>query len=78
MILILMAIILVIICYITYKLTFWSRQGIPNDIASIYNRSQEPFHLSDMKSHQKFGKVVGYSIFEMKRFKAQFLINISS
>ncbi len=39
-----MAIILVIICCITYKLTFCGRQGIP----------KEPFNLSDMKSHQKF------------------------
>ncbi len=73
-----MTITLVIICYISYKLTFWSRQGILDDIASLYNRSQELFHLSDMKSHLKFGKVVGYSMFQIKLFKTQFLINISS
>jgi hypothetical protein len=47
----------------TYKLTLCRWQEIPNDIASIYNRSEGPFHFSDMKSHQEFGKVVGYSLF---------------
>lgn len=42
-----------------YKLTFWSRQGIPNEVSSIWNRFTEPFHVADLKSTLKYGSVVG-------------------
>lgn len=50
---------LVIILYLRYKLKYWTWQGIPNDVFSIYNRFTRPFHEADLESYKKYGKVVG-------------------
>ena len=42
---------------VVYKLLYWSRHNIPNDLSSRY---RQPFHLSDLESHRKYGKIVGY------------------
>lgn len=56
---ILLLFVFVLVLSIYYKLTFWSRQGIPNEVSSIWNRFTEPFHTADMKSSLKYGSVVG-------------------
>ena len=45
--------------FLFYKLTFWCRQNVPNEVASIFNRFQKPFHIADNESAQKYGDVVG-------------------
>lgn len=45
--------------FVYWKLTYWQRQGIPNEIGSIFNRFVEPFHLADQNSQRKYGDVVG-------------------
>nr|AMN92160.1 CYP384A1 [Tetranychus cinnabarinus] len=47
------------ISWLIYKLTHWQRQGIPNDVASLWNRWTKPFHESDTQAYEKYGRVVG-------------------
>lgn len=56
---VILALILLAVAYIYWKLTFWKRQLIPNDVASIYNRFLKPFHLADQEAYRKFGEVIG-------------------
>lgn len=42
-----------------YKLTYWHRLGIPNDISSLWNRWTKPFHESDTQAYRKYGRIVG-------------------
>ncbi|RWS04380.1 cytochrome P450 monooxygenase-like protein, partial [Dinothrombium tinctorium] len=42
-----------------HRLTFWKRQGIVNEVASIYNRFTKPFHIADQIAYKKYGSVVG-------------------
>ena len=51
--------VLLTVCYLYRKLTFWSSQGIPNEPASMYNRFLKPFHIADHESAHKYGDVVG-------------------
>ncbi|XP_074595347.1 cytochrome P450 6a14 isoform X2 [Brevipalpus obovatus] len=54
-----------LVLYLVYKLTYWLRKGVPNDISSMWNRYQHPFHESDTDGYKKFGKVVGmYEVFQ--------------
>jgi len=48
-----------IVGYFYWKLTFWQRQGLPNDSASFFNRFLTPFHIADERTYKKFGKFVG-------------------
>lgn len=54
---------LVVTCLVSLffyrKLTYWKRQGVPNEVASLYNRFLKPFHLADLESKIKYGDVVG-------------------
>ncbi|KAI1301865.1 Cytochrome P450 3A25 [Halotydeus destructor] len=54
-----LAIIIVFTSYVRFKLTFWKRQGIPNDVASIWNRFTEPFHIADQRAIRKHGDIIG-------------------
>nr|AGG35986.1 cytochrome P450 monooxygenase [Panonychus citri] len=48
-----------------YKLTYWHRLGIPNDISSLWNRWTKPFHESDTQAYRKYGRIVGgYELFQ--------------
>ena len=48
-----------LIAFVLHRLTFWSRQNVPNELASLYNRFQKPFHVADHESARRFGDVVG-------------------
>lgn len=58
-ILVLASVVTIMTAFVAYKLTFWSRQSVPNEVASLYNRFWEPFHIADKKSAEKYGDVVG-------------------
>lgn len=50
---------LFLVIFVIYKLTYWTRKGVPNDVCSLWNRYTNPFHESDTNGYRKFGKVVG-------------------
>ncbi|CAG2172970.1 unnamed protein product [Oppiella nova] len=50
-------IILSLIQFLYNKWTFWSRQGIPQDLSS---RTGQPYQLVDPEAHRKHGKVFGF------------------
>ncbi len=54
------SIIICIIIFISYKLTFWKRQKIPNKITHILSLFSYPIHLADQKLIEKYGKIVGF------------------
>ncbi len=50
---------LLFVFFLRYKWKYWSWQGVPNDLGSVYNRFSTPFHVADQESYKKYGKVVG-------------------
>ena len=59
MITVLSSLLLGLVLYVYHKLTFWSRQGIPNELSSIWNRFTKPFHIADQEATKKYGSVIG-------------------
>lgn len=54
------SVLVVLLClYIYWKLTFWSRQNIPNEVSSIWNRFSKPFHIADLEGTKKYGPIIG-------------------
>jgi len=47
------------IAYVYYKLTFWERCGIPNDIFHTYKSFSNILQLNDWNCIKKNGKIVG-------------------
>jgi len=51
-----------LVYYIYYKLTFWKRQNIPNIVSHSANAFQNYVHLADQNCIQKYGNIVGFVI----------------
>jgi hypothetical protein len=58
-IVLLLSLIIILIGYIKYKLTFWKRQGIPNDVFHTYNSFKNVMQINDWNCIKTNGKVVG-------------------
>jgi hypothetical protein len=48
-----------LLLYLRYKLTFWKRQGIPNVIFHTYKLINNVTHLNDFDCIKAHGKIVG-------------------
>jgi hypothetical protein len=53
------AAIVLLITYIKYKLSFWTRQGIPNDVFHTYKSFKNVMQTSDWNCIKTNGKIVG-------------------
>jgi hypothetical protein len=58
-IVLLLSLIIILIGYIKYKLTFWKRQGIPNDVFHTYKSFKNVMQINDWNCIKTNGKVVG-------------------
>ena len=54
------ALVVLLISYLRFKLTFWKRQGIPNNITFIYKTFNNVMSENDWNCIKSYGKVVGY------------------
>ena len=54
------ALIVILICFLIFKLTFWKRQGIPNNISHNYKIFNKVMTDHDWNCIKTYGKVVGY------------------
>ena len=55
----LIAIIIILVIYIKHKLTFWSKQFIPNDLFLFNSYFSSTINEMDQKNTKKLGKVFG-------------------
>jgi hypothetical protein len=53
------ALIILLMIYLYFKLTFWKRQGIPNDVLYTYKALNNVLHLSDWNCIKTKGKIIG-------------------
>ena len=53
------ALIVILVFYLIYKLTFWKRQGIPNNILYTYKIFNNVMSDIDWNCIKTYGKIVG-------------------
>ncbi|XP_053207310.1 cytochrome P450 3A8-like isoform X2 [Panonychus citri] len=56
---VIIVLLVLLIVWLHYRLTYWSRQGIPNAINTIYNRLSKPVHFADLDAYNKHGRIIG-------------------
>jgi hypothetical protein len=54
-----LAVIILLITYVKYKLSFWKRQGIPNDVFHTYKSFKNVMQTNDWNCIKTNGKIVG-------------------
>jgi hypothetical protein len=54
-----LAVIILFITYVKYKLSFWKRQGIPNDVFHTYKSFKNVMQTNDWNCIKTNGKIVG-------------------
>ena len=54
------ALIVILISYLIFKLTFWKRQGIPNNILHNFKILNNVMSDHDWNCIKTYGKVIGY------------------
>ncbi len=52
-------VLILFVSYLRYKLTFWKRQGIPNDVLHTYKSFNTVLHMNDCNCIKTNGKIVG-------------------
>ncbi len=58
-ILLFLSLIIILISFVKYKLTFWKRQGIPNDVFHAYKSFKNVMQINDWNCIKTNGKIVG-------------------
>ena len=58
-IVLLLSLIIILIGYVKYKLKFWKRQEIPNDVFHTYKSFKNVMQINDWNCIKSNGKVVG-------------------